>query len=164
MAHKPFTVGAVLDARITPAQRKAHAMAHLDSIRGFMPAFQAITIEQLMRGEEKQFFYDKLEEYAKRIAEMPATRGQEGKGDRVVAYLHYFAGGCDWYITEKDIGAEDDRPSDFQSQAFGYARLFPGGGGLGYISLPEIFAVRGELDLNFNPMMIEAVKEKLGEN
>ena len=54
----------------------------------------------------------------------------DGKGDDAVVYLHYFRGGMDWYITEKDMEEE-------QHQAFGLADLGYGGE-LGYISIQEL--------------------------
>lgn len=97
-----------------------------------------------LRGEEAQFFVDKFCEIGTRIYNMPKTYDQEGCGDGAVAYLHYFKGGCDWYITEKDAAA------DGQHQAFGWADLGHGGE-LGYISIVELIANGVELDLYFSP-------------
>jgi hypothetical protein len=69
---------------------------------------------------------------------------------RAVAHLRYFAGGsAAWLITERDAGAPDDSTPGEQSQAFGHADLFGDGGELGYISIAEIIAEGGELDLHF---------------
>jgi hypothetical protein len=82
-----------------------------------------------------------------------------------VAYLHYFAGGqANWYITEKDKGCPDDE--DYggpggppQQQAFGLADLFGDGGELGYISIAEILANRGELDLHWTPKPLSEISD-----
>ena len=50
-------------------------------------------------GEEGQFFKDKLVEYANRVENMPKTYEQDGKGDQAVVHLHYFIGGCNWWIS-----------------------------------------------------------------
>ena len=52
--------------------------------------------------EEYAFFEEKVNEYANRIKTMPVTYKQDGLGDDAIVYLHYFVGGADWYITEKD--------------------------------------------------------------
>lgn len=41
---------------------------------------------------------------------------QDGKGEEAIVTLHYFRGGMDWFITEKDMEPE-------QHQAFGLADL-----------------------------------------
>ena len=124
----------------------------MKTLRGFVPANQMKVIGELYKGEEEEFFLAKLIEYARRVATMPQTYEQDGKGDDAIAYLHYFTGGCDWYITEKDIEAE-------QLQAFGYANLGYGGE-IGYISLVEICQhPRVELDLHFTPTKLSVIKQ-----
>jgi hypothetical protein len=61
-----------------------------------------------------------------------------------LARLHYFIGGCDWWIVEKD--ADPDHAG--QVQAFGVADLGMGAE-LGYISIPELLENGAELDLYF---------------
>ena len=67
-----------------------------------MSPTQIMIIGDGCRGEERDFFFDKLSEYADRVRTMPKTYEQDGKGLDAIAYLHYFNGGADWYITEKD--------------------------------------------------------------
>ncbi len=122
------------------------------SLHSFMPTAQLNLVGSLCRGEEGDFFRAKLIEYAERVANMPKTYDQDGLGDDAVAHLHYFSGGCDWYITEKD--SEDE-----QAQAFGLANLGYGGE-LGYISLVELCQhARVELDLHFTPTKLSAIKK-----
>ncbi len=122
------------------------------ALKGFIPPAQMDTMGTLSRGEEGQFFLGKFIEYAERVASMPKTYEQDGMGDKAVAYLHYFSGGCDWYITEKDM-------EDEQHQAFGWADLGYGGE-LGYISLVELCRCPGvELDLHFTPTKLGTIKQ-----
>ena len=124
------------------------------ALRGFVPYAQLDLIGMLCRGEEGDFFRSKLVEYAERVATMPHTYQQDGKGDDALVYLHYFGGSADWWITEKDMEVE-------QHQAFGYADLFGDGqcAELGYISLVELCGIAGvELDLHWTPKTLREVK------
>ena len=128
---------------------------------GFLGASQRLALISGFRGEEKQFFFDKVAEYAARVAAMPKTGETEGQGNAAVAHLHYFAGGqANWYVTEKDKGAPDDAENGVppQSQAFGLADLFADGGELGYISLAEIISCGGELDLYWTPKPLDVIR------
>ena len=123
----------------------------VNALRGFVPSHQLGLIGSFCRGEEGDFFRGKLVEYAKRVVLMPKTYEQEGLGDDAVAHLHYFSGGCDWYITEKDMEGE-------QHQAFGLADLGYGSE-LGYISLVELCASKAvELDIHWTPKTIGRIK------
>lgn len=112
------------------------------------------------RGEEREWFRDILCTMAAKVEAMPKTYEQDGLGENAVAHLHYFTGGFDWYITEKDAGSPDDEPGQAQSQAFGLADLYHDGGELGYISLPEILSCGAELDLHFEPKTLAAIRAK----
>ncbi|MDR2744703.1 MAG: DEAD/DEAH box helicase family protein [Desulfovibrio sp.] len=117
---------------------------------------QADAIKNLMRGEKSQFFKEKMQEMQRIFDTMPRTYVQDGKGDDATAYLHYFTGGCDWYITERD-------KSPGQHQAFGFACLGDRSNAeLGYISLPEITSCGAELDLYFSAQTIGEIKHDLG--
>ena len=80
---------------------------------------------------------------------MPRGYEQDGKGDSAIAYLHYFTGSCDWYITERDT-------TDEQHQAFGLADLGYGPE-LGYISVQELIENGAELDLYFEPKPLKEI-------
>jgi hypothetical protein len=88
---------------------------------------------------------------------MPATYGQDGKGDQAVVYLHYFIGGCDWWITERDAGSPDDPPDTGQAQAFGLVDLGMGPE-LGYISLVEVLTAGAELDFHWQPKTLAEIQ------
>ena len=125
----------------------------VNALRGFVPSHQLNLIGSLCRGEEGDFFRGKLIEYAERVALMPKTYEQDGKGDDAVAYLHYFSGGADWWITEKDM-------EDEQRQAFGLADLGYGGE-IGYISLVELCTSEAvELDLHWTRATLGEIKAR----
>lgn len=122
---------------------------------GFIGIAQRQALRAGFGGEERQFFYNMVVDLAAYIAAMPKTYEQDGAGDAAVVHLHYFVGGCDWYITEKDSEAE-------QLQAFGWADLGYGGE-LGYIWLAEITAAGAELDLYWTPRPLADIKAKREE-
>lgn len=123
------------------------------SLRGdlgkFMPEAQRLTLRSMLNGEEAEGTADLVLAASKRIAEMPVTYQQDGLGMNAVAHLHYFIGGADFYITEKDVDGG-------VQQAFGWASLFGDkkDGELGYISIEEITAAGAELDLHFHPQTL----------
>mgnify|MGYP001579538540 CR=1 FL=1 len=123
-------------------------------LRPFVGCPQLSTMRQLSRGEEKVFFITKMVELAALIHSMPKVYEQDGLGDKAVAYLHYFTGQCDWYITEKDSEPE-------QLQAFGYANLGDDQNAeLGYISIVELMENGVELDLHFTPRTLAEIKQR----
>jgi hypothetical protein len=133
---------------------KSQALAALETLRAFVGESQLAVVRSGMRGEEKQFFFDKAVELSKLIAAMPKTYEQDGAGELAVVHLHYFKNGCDWFITEKD----SDPDGEGQVQAFGLADLFRDGGELGYISIVEILSVGGELDFYFKPRALGEIR------
>lgn len=121
---------------------------------------QAAFVKDLIRtSEEWEFFAAKMVEIRDMIEAMPHTYQQDGKGDDAIAYLHYFGGSYDAYITEKDMGSPDDTPAERQWQAYGTANIGMGFSGGGYICLPEILATgRIELDFHFTPTTLRKIK------
>ena len=126
-----------------------------NTLRPFISKNQLSVIGSLCRGEEGQFFKDKLVEMAEIVSTMPVTYGQDGLGDQAIAYLHYFRSGMDFYITEKD----SDPDGEGQTQAYGSASLGYGAE-LGYISIKELTENNIELDLYFHPVTLAALKQK----
>lgn len=106
----------------------------------------------LCRGEERQFYIDKVCELAELVGSMPVTYETDGQGAQAIVWLHYFTPGGDWYITERDV-------LDEQLQAFGMADLGCGGE-LGYISIVELLACGAELDLHWQPQSLAEVEQK----
>jgi hypothetical protein len=121
-----------------------------------MPAGQEHVVMMGLRGEEKEYFHAKVTELKTTWRTMPRLREQDGKGDAAIAYLHYFYGGSDWWITERGESLDDN--------AFGFVCLngeieFAE---LGYISLADIATHGAELDFHFAPTTIRAIKAGLG--
>lgn len=116
----------------------------IDKLHGFISNAQVCALIDLVyQGEEKEWFRDKVAEMATTVAAMPKTYEQDGMGDDAKIFLHYFSGGFDAWITEKDMLEE-------QSQAFGLVDLGYGPE-LGYVSITEIIEAGAELDLHFAP-------------
>jgi hypothetical protein len=134
---------------------KREAIEAIKTLREFMPSSQIQAIASAMRGEEKQFFFNKACELAELIRNMPVTYEQDGKGQKAIAYLHYFRGNMDWYITEKDIASPEDHR---QVQAFGLADQGYGAE-LGYISIAQLLENQIEMDMYFAPTALENLKE-----
>ena len=93
------TTPAILATLIGPAQRTALWAA--------------------LEGEERDHFADIVTRLVATWQAMPATYATESQGRAAVAHLHYFLGGADWWIIEKD--ADPDNAG--QIQAFGIADL-----------------------------------------
>lgn len=122
----------------------------LPTLRKFITKSQLAVM--LHDGEELQFYRDKLVSIANIVTTMPMTYEQDDLGDEAIAHLHYFRGGMDWYITERD----SDPDGAGQNQAFGLANLGHGGE-LGYISIIELLHNGIELDLYFAPCSLGSV-------
>jgi hypothetical protein len=133
----------------------------LTALQHFIGPSQRHAVIVAMRGEERQFFADKLGELARIVETMPRTYEQDGKDDQAIAYLHYFAGGvASWWITEKDLGSPQDTNPGEQLQAYGLSDLFGDGGEVGYISIAEILENGGELDFHFQPKTLGDIRGK----
>ena len=98
------------------------------------------------------------------IATMPKTYETDGTSGKDLATLHYFMGGSDWWIIEKDAGSPDDEVEGVQAQAFGLACLNGDvqNAEMGYISIAELISHGVELDLYYKPERISGIKARLG--
>jgi len=124
----------------------------LHAVRHFMGRAQLAAMIDGTKGEEGAWFRAKISALFDTVRTMPKSYETDGQGMGAIAHLRYFAGGrAAWLITERDAGAPGDITPGEQSQAFGHADLFGDGGELGYISIAEIIAAGGELDLFFTP-------------
>jgi hypothetical protein len=121
----------------------------------FLGTAQKIALAEACEGEEGAHFAKLLLDLGHLLETMPKNYEQDGKGDDAIAYLHYFLGGMDWFITERDM-------EDEQLQAFGYADLGMGCAELGYINIQEITALRAELDLYWTPKTLAEIKKGRG--
>ena len=130
-------------------KRMASAVA---VVRPFLYRGQLAVLISMCLDEESTFFIRQLIELARKIKRMPVTYEQDGLGKQAIVHLHYFRGGSDWYITEKDaLGGV--------AQAFGYVIL---NGDFhcaefGYISIEEIVQYGAELDLCFRPCTLAQI-------
>ena len=131
--------------RYTPPE-KPH---ELDILKMLTTPEQYTVITDAMMGEEGDHFIELIDRIHAMWQAMPKTYETDGQGRAALARLHYFTGGCDWWIVEKD--ADPDHAG--QVQAFGIADLGMGRE-LGYISIPELLENGAELDLYFKPQPI----------
>ena len=129
------------------AEQKQKNRATLATLTGPQ---QRSCILSLMRGEEGGHYENALARVSQVWDAMPNTYETDNQGGEALAQLHFFTGGCDWWIVEKD----SDPDGEGQVQAFGLADLGMGCRELGYISIPEILECGAELDLHFHPVSI----------
>lgn len=131
----------------------------LDTIKPFISDKQlAVMADLAQESSEAEFFAAKLVELATLVPTIPGT--YQSAKDPIV-YLHYFTPDRDFYVTERDAGADGDRPEDAQTQAFG-VKVFRGQKPrLGSINIPELLAQGGELDLHWTPAAYSAIEAKL---
>ena len=123
----------------------------LNNLNRFISYNQTSAIKEALKSEEGSFFTKMMVDLRTTINTMPKTYEQDGKGDNAIAYLHYFRGGSDFYITERDMEVE-------QSQAYGLAN-FGYGNELGYVSITELILNDVELDLYFEPTKIGKLRK-----
>lgn len=129
--------------------------AYSPIVHTFVPKHQLLLIDQLLGGEEGDFFLRRLQELTDIFTAMPVDGFTDGQGDDAIVHLHYFCGSFDWYIIEADTDVR-------QLCAFGYADM--GCPELGSISIAELVATRGlELDFHFEPRPLREVKRERGE-
>ena len=78
---------------------------------------------------------------------------------QAVVHLHYFLGGSDWYITEKDVDGG-------VQQAFGYVVLNgdEDSSELGYLSIEEITRHGAELNLHFQPCTLATLLSRRAQS
>lgn len=109
------------------------------SLHNIMPVHQQ---KFILQSEED--FSPTLADLEAIVAKLPKLYAQDGKGGEVIAYLHYFYGPNDWYITEYDRA---------ENLFFGFANLGdPVNAEFGYINPQELISSnKVELDFHFNP-------------
>lgn len=125
-------------------------VSEMATFKTLTPRGQYAAVQELLRGEEAGFFEETITRMATIWADMPKTYQTEGQGKAALARLHWFTGGCDWWLVEKD----SDTDGEGQIQAFGIADLGQGFREMGYISLPEILEAGAELDFHFTPVTV----------
>lgn len=130
----------------------------INVVKPFFPKSELRVVVDALEDEEGSFFAQKLLELATIINSMPKTYQTREHGGEATVHLHYFVGGCDWYITEKDM------EGDGTEQAFGWAVLNNDlmNAELGYISIAELVELGAELDLYWTAKPLREVKASRG--
>ncbi len=130
---------------------------NLEIVRPFISKGQLDYLVHLYHGEEKQGAVDILTHIGNIIKDMPKTyETDKVEANNKIIYLHYFIGGSDWYIVEKDKNKD-------QSQMFGYA-ILNGDHEMaewGYVSALELKENNVELDFYWTPKKFSEVKGKV---
>ena len=141
----------------------ARLLASPGLLSHFMPTAQRAVLFQGLASEEANAIADQVLAIAEKIRTMPMTYDQDGKGDAAVAHLHYFRGGVDAWVTERDMGMSREEPIGEQLQAFGFMSLGdPQNAELGYIGIADLIDNQVELDLHWEPKTIGEIKKELG--
>lgn len=137
---------------------KLQLMTAVNVLQHFMPMGQLAYMVNTVGTDEGPYFSELIRKLAVQIMEMAATGETDGTDAMVV--LHYFKGGADFYITERDIGDNGVKtdPISEQWQAFGLADPFGDGGEIGYICIKELIEAGVELDLHWTPKPLSIVK------
>jgi hypothetical protein len=127
------------------------------NLKHFVNKEQMQCLRDLCKGEEGAYFTQQILKLKSHIVSMPKTYETDGQGDKAVVMLHYFRGGSDWWVTERDVEINE------QIQAFGYVCLNGDtyNAELGYINVEELIHYGVELDLYFEPITLGEIKEKL---
>jgi hypothetical protein len=132
-------------------------------VRDFIGWGQVDALSRLYRSKERGAAVEIVERLRKVIEEMPETRGTEGieTPDKIV-YLHYFTGGSNWYVVEKDIGAEGEKEPIKQYQAYGYVILNQDeqNAEWGYVDIETLKKSNVELDFHWDPKPFSEVIKK----
>jgi hypothetical protein len=125
------------------------------TLRHFINISQLSSLQSYLAGEEGQFFLSLLKDLEDKILKMPKPYETTEQGIDAPVSLHYFQGGSDWYIVEKDSSEE-------QLQAFGYACLNGDkiNAEMGYINIEELIKCDVEFDLYWTPTALRNVIDK----
>lgn len=125
----------------------------MNALNNFIGKRQLKTMIELSKGsDDSKFFQEKMLELTALFNIMPKPYETNSQGKNAIIHLHYFSGGSDFYITERDS-------SDEQLQAFGlvclngerqYAEQ-------GYISIQELIECGVELDLHWTPKTLQDI-------
>jgi hypothetical protein len=145
------------------AHKSDEILNKLITLRKFVSVSQMESLSDLMMGEEKEAGFEIMNRLGDIIQNMPHTYQTDkiDTKDKIV-HLHYFLGGSDWYIVEKDKGSKDDKIAGVQRQAFGYSVLNEDyhDAEWGYISILELIQNNVELDFYWTPKKFSEVKKK----
>lgn len=128
---------------------------NLKQLKFFVSDYQLRSLQDIFKGDESEFATETAAALANIINTMPGTyETEETETPDKIVYLHYFKGGSDFYIIEKDKGSDQDPEPGKQFQAWGYAVLNGDheNAEFGYINIHELINNGVELDFNFKPV------------
>lgn len=132
------------------------ALALLDGLLArFMGVSQREAVRSFLRGEEGDFYADKMIHLAGLIEAMPRLYATETLGDDAPVTLRYFHGSATWYAIEREDKVEQG------NTLFAYASLWGQDWELGYTDLDEIIEAGAELDFHFEPRPLGQVKAEM---
>lgn len=115
----------------------------LMTLRRIVPTLQFQTLNENLKGPERDFFRETALKLESTFESMPRVGDQDDAGESAIVHLHYFSPSCDWWITERD-------PGDGQFQAYGLADM--GFREFGYIPITELLRQpMVELDYHWKP-------------
>lgn len=151
MTNQSGAIAKIVEARVILLR---HAFSRI------MPLSQRRALSQTMGGEEGAAIAEIVIRAAKAYDEMPVTYAQDGKGDEAIAYMHYFIGGVDCWVIEKDVSGLP-APGHYD-QSFGLQCLTGNieNAELGYVSLIELAEAGAELDLYWEPKTLKQIKQE----
>ena len=115
-------------------------------LKYFIGTTQLKCIVDALRGEERQWFESRMIYFNTLFTSMSHLYQQDGLGKNAVAHLHYFIGGRDHYIIERDM-------TPAQNQAYALTSI-NGVTEMGYVSIQELITHGVELDFHFHPIRI----------
>ena len=136
------------------------------NLKNFIGKNQLACMRDCCKGEEGPYFIEMIGNLKKMIAAMPKTYETEDLSDtEKMVTLHYFKGGADWYIIERDAGSPDDNVQGVQAQAYGFSCLNGDriNAEFGYICIDELIRFGVELDLYYTPESVKDLKERYGK-
>lgn len=154
---------------MTESTRIFQARQHLNGVSllgNFMPYAQRLALLDALRGEEGEAIAEVVMRAVNRIRGTPLTCQTEGEEtSEKLLHLHYFMGGVDAWIVERDVGEGDTEApgagENDQIQAYGKITLFGGGweeAEWGYISIYELIQYGVELDLYWEPKPVKEME------
>lgn len=147
-------------SRIHEARQHLNGAALLGK---FMPYAQRLTLLGMLRGEEAEGIAEIVLTAVERIKGTPLTYQTDGVATKdKITHLHYFRGGVDAWIVERDIGDGTETPGEGeQLQAYGKITLTgdKNDAEWGYISIKELIENGVELDLYFEPKCVLLIQE-----
>lgn len=128
----------------------ASAVAAVPLVRKFTPPSQMREIIAGTQGVERDKYLKILADFGNRIFNMPASGAKAAPLADEIAQLHYRVGLYNWYVTRKG-------PENPVENAVVFVTAPGVTESIGFISVQEILASGGELDLSFKPQPLSKI-------